>query len=167
MKKIGLLFTCMFLMWGITGCSGKSDSTDPVIETSDRVIDEVRNSTSVTEVGVELEAELPQTTDKVTIINYKAIKSGSELQLSIKEDGSLTGVQVTGDMTDDSDEFVALVSGVTNISEFNIDSELYSKIGDVLKSQKESEDIGDLTVGITTSGNTAKFFILLNKYIEE
>ena len=180
MKKILSLLLILGLCVGLVGCSNGDDSKETsqgeteTNETVDRIgltkakaMLGVESAESMQEVGVVLEEEAPQTTDKVTVINYKAKKSGSKLQLSIKSDGSLTGAQVTGDTTDESEEFIALVSAITGISDFNIDSELYSKIGEVIKNKKEKEVIGDLTVGITTSGTTVKFFIYLNKLAEE
>lgn len=169
MKNLVKMMMCILLILGISGCSsdGKDDSTDPVVTTSDRIIEEIRNSVSVKEVGVELEAELPKTNDDTTIIIYKAKKSNCELQLAINKDGKFIGAQVIGNVNDLSDEFAALVSGITNISDLNIDSELYSKIGDVIKSQKEMEVIGDLTVGISTNGATVTFSIMLNENLQK
>ncbi len=165
MKKIFSVMLCGVMFFGLIGCDGKESS--PVTETSDRVIEEVKNSPSFEDVAVELEAEKPEITDKANIIIYKAKKSGSELHIAINEDGKLMGVQVIGDITDTSDEFIALVSAVSYISEFEIDSDTYSKIGEVISSQKEEEEIGNLIVGITVDGTTAKFSIALKDFADE
>ena len=81
----------------------------------------------------------------------------------MKDDGTFTGAQVTGDISgDNGQEFIALVSGVVWISDFNMDSELYHEIGNALKEQKDHVVLDKFTYGVITSGTVAKFYISLN-----
>lgn len=161
---------------GLVGCSNGDDSketsqgetetnetVDRIGLTKARVMLEVENAEGVQEVGVQLEEKSQEKSQDTNLIIYTAKKSNCELQIEIKDDGTFTGAQVTGDISgDNGQEFAAIVSGVAWISDFNTDSELYSKIGDVLKNQKDREEIGNLTLGVITSGTVAKFYINLN-----
>lgn len=177
MKKVLSLFLVFSLSLGMVGCSSSSDDSketsqddtktnetvDRVGLTKARVMLEVENAEGVQEVGVKLEEKSQEKTQDTNLIIYNAKKSNCELQIEIKDDGTLTGAQVTGDISgENGNEFIALVSGVVWISDFKVDSETYSKIGDVLKNQKDREEIGNLTLGVITSGTVAKFYISLN-----
>lgn len=157
---IACLFTAMML--GLGACGKDSD---PVAEASDKIIEEIRTSESVKDVGTELEAEKPNINGDRTEIIYKA-KSGTELHLAIKADGTFVGMQVIGDITDESDDFIALCASVTNIKDFNIDSNTYNKLGDVIKNRKENEKIGNLTAGCSLNGTKAKYHVMFTEYVE-
>lgn len=176
MKKLLSLLLILGLCVGLAGCSNGDDSKETsqgeteTNETVDRVglaksriFSELEGAEGIIEVGVELEEKSQSKSQDTNLIIYTAKKSKCELQIEIKDDGTFTGAQVTGDISgDNGQEFAALVSGVAWISDFNTDSELYSKIGDVLKNQKDREEIGNLTLGVITSGTVAKFYINLN-----
>lgn len=165
MKKFISIIICAFVMFGTAGCGEKESS--PVTETSDRIIEELKNTPSFEDVDIELEAEKPEITDKANIIIYKAKKSGTELSIAITEDGKLMGVQVKGNINDETLECPALVSAVSNLSEFNVEQDIYNKLGEVIKEQKEKEEIGNLIAGITVQDTTVKYFIFLKEYAEE
>lgn len=163
MKKIITVLLCATILFGLGGCGNDSD---PVTATSDKIIEEIRNSESIKDVGTKLEAEKPNINGDKTEIIYKAT-SGTELHLAIKEDGTFIGMQVIGDITDESSDFIALCASVTNIKDLNIDSDTYSKLGDIIKNQKDSETVGDLTAGCSLNGNTVKYYVMLTKYINQ
>lgn len=176
MKKVFSLLLILGLCMGLVGCKSGNDkkntsqdetktneTVNPVDSTKSRIIDEIKNAEGVQEVGVELEEKTHERSQDKNLLIYAAKKSNCELQIEIKDDGTLTGAQVTGDISgENGNEFIALVSGIAWVSDFKVDSETYSKIGDVLKNQKDREEIGNLTLGVITSGTVAKFYISLN-----
>lgn len=176
MKKVLNLLLVLGLCIGLVGCSNEGESkntsqdetkTDEKVDhftlTKNRIKFEVETAEGVQEVGVELEEKSQSKTQDTNLIIYAAKKSKCELQIEIKDDGTFTGAQVTGDISgDNGQEFIALVSGVVWISDFNMDSELYHEIGNALKEQKDHVVLDKFTYGVITSGTVAKFYISLN-----
>ena len=127
MKKVLSLMLVLGLCIGLVGCSNGDDSketsqgetetnetVDRIGLTKARVMLEVENAEGVQEVGVQLEEKSQEKSQDTNLIIYTAKKSNCELQIEIKDDGTFTGAQVTGDISgDNGQEFAAIVSIVS------------------------------------------------------
>lgn len=174
MKKILMLLMCVTITLCSTACGSSNNTEDnqketqatksinSVLDTRDKVINEIKNSKSVTETNVSLTETTAKDSNGITSIVYNTYNDVS-LILMIDGNAELIGCRVEGPL-DSIDEVLALAAGTTAVSAFDIDSSEYSKIGEVIKNKYIDQEIKDgLLSTYQENEGKATFYLLWNK----
>lgn len=168
MKKILSLILCFGLCF-ITGCSSNDNDYGlkdyPEIEkTNNSVLEDINASPSVKENKPTIEYSETKTNDIAVQLVYKCT---GDIKLDLmynKESSEIMGAKISSTESHvSSDEFMTMASALTYISDFNVDSDIYSQIGDVIQNMEKDTFIDDLVVSCQLENDEYIFYITINK----
>lgn len=173
MNRFISIIICAFVMFGTTGCGGDSNtekdnqtniSDFPTIEKmANRALDEMKSSPAIQDTKTEFEYNNSTSNTKDTIaLHYNTSNNGEVTLLYNTESNTLKSATVEMDEKNalESDDFIAIISSFSSISDFNITSDQYSKIGEIAANM-ETTMVGDMTVSMKNIEGIYEFMIIM------
>lgn len=131
-------------------------------EMSSRALDEMNNSPAFQDTKTKVEYDCATSNSKGTIsLHYKTTNDG-EVSLLYDTEGNYlksASVKMIEEKALSSEDFIAIVSAFSSISDFNITSEQYSKIGEIVTNM-ETTMVDDLTVSMKNLDGVYEFMII-------
>lgn len=132
-----------------------------VEEKADEIIEEMKSSLSIDEVGTEITFKnASSNTENTVALHYTITNDGEVTLLFDSENNELKSTTVTmeKDNVESGSDFVATVSAFASISDFDIDEE-YQQIGEIVNEMKATK-VGDLSVSMKVNDGIYEFMMI-------